>query len=248
MCTPLPDSPNGEHLADALQREARRRGVSLTRLVAPLWGKDRQYRVETLRGVRRPNQETIARIRALIAGQPLPARPPRKAHPNQNVRRVDREEAGLPPSKREIAESEKIARDAGQREREEVAKLAAHRARSSRLPGETLAEAVKREAVAAGRRRSIARVAGGGTGDHDEYGRKVEDGEDDPDVGELTAARRAAEMRDVASPSALIRRVKDEWPEKCSAVAAISIQLGVQQGEAWLRVVDAGIRALGEEA
>lgn len=66
-------------------------------------------------------------------------------------------------------------------------------------------------------------------------------------VGELRAARGERELRDVASPSALIRRATREWPDKCAAVAALAAQLGIARGETWLRVVEAGILSLSDD-
>lgn len=60
-------------------------------------------------------------------------------------------------------------------------------------------------------------------------------------IGDIRASRRQREMADVATPSALIRRAKSEWPEKCAAVQALAERLGIGLGEAWGKVLDAGI-------
>jgi hypothetical protein len=66
-------------------------------------------------------------------------------------------------------------------------------------------------------------------------------------VGELRAERSRREVQDVATPSALIRRATAEWPGRCAQVAAIAAQLGIPQGQTWLRVIEAGILSLQDD-
>lgn len=70
----------------------------------------------------------------------------------------------------------------------------------------------------------------------------------DCDLGEVTAERREREIRDISSPSALIRRAQREWPDACRKVAAAAEQLGLPLGEAWRRAIFAGVDAMAEGA
>lgn len=56
--------------------------------------------------------------------------------------------------------------------------------------------------------------------------------------------RREAELADLASPSSLIRRAERDWPDQAARVAALAVEAGVQRGEAWRRVIVAGIESL----
>lgn len=238
------DNASGQDLADALRAAAKARGESVTDMLLPItrWP---QTWLSQLEKARRPKTKTIERVRAILAGEMLPPRAERTACPQQLVRRVDREAAGLKPSGRELAEMDALRRQREAREAEAGAHDAAERAKTSRLPGETLAEAVRREALAAGQRRRAAGVAGGGS--QQSLASVEADLEDDEGVGEVTAERRQRELRDVASPSALIRRATKEWPDKCRSVAGLAAQMGIAQGETWLRVIEAGILSIADD-
>lgn len=88
-------------------------------------------------------------------------------------------------------------------------------ARERRRPGETLGDALRR------------------------IGREA----DAEEQAEAAEERRRALSR-LASPSALIRRATEEWPAQSARVAAIAAEQGIARGEAWLRVIEAGIDTL----
>ena len=62
---------SGEYLADRLRAAARARGVSVNVFVAPLTRNPAGF-LQTLSCAASPRPHTIARIEALIAGEPLP--------------------------------------------------------------------------------------------------------------------------------------------------------------------------------
>lgn len=62
---------NGEYLADRLRATARARGVSVNVFVVPLTRNPAGF-LQTLSCAASPRPHTIARIEALIAGEPLP--------------------------------------------------------------------------------------------------------------------------------------------------------------------------------
>jgi hypothetical protein len=61
----------GEQLYDELCRAAGAAGKSLSALVAPLFNGS-SWKIEQIRIAQAPKPQTIARVRALIAGEPLP--------------------------------------------------------------------------------------------------------------------------------------------------------------------------------
>lgn len=210
------EAPTGADLFRLLEAEADRRGLTVNRFIRPLAINPGPY-LANLRKAKRPKPETVARVRALIAGEDVPE----PAWKQERARQVDsiHEERGRVEERQQAAETAALAR----------------------LPGETLADAVRREAVDAGKRRGLARLTGG-------VHRPVPaEAPDDPDIGHIMAARRAAEDRDLATPSALIRRATREWPDKCAKVAGLAARMGVQLGEAWQRVIDAGVMTVAED-
>jgi hypothetical protein len=72
----------GEQLHDQVRAAAQASGQSIKAFVRPLFG-DSSWKLEQLRIAKTPTQSTIDRVRALIAGEPLPAAPvsPRKGLP-----------------------------------------------------------------------------------------------------------------------------------------------------------------------
>jgi hypothetical protein len=67
--------PSGLDLVHRLRVEADRRGELLSEFVAPLAREPRRF-IRQLRSAARPTPATIARVAALIAGEPLPERLP----------------------------------------------------------------------------------------------------------------------------------------------------------------------------
>jgi hypothetical protein len=249
---PAPSDPifaaepqTGAEWEELIRREAMRRGIPLSQWLAPFTPHVGTW-LDQLKQAKRPRPRTIERIKALLADEPVEPPVRNVAGPLATARREDRASAGLPPSGRAIRDARALDLCAEQREREETARQAAERGQALRQPGETLAEAVAREAREIGERRTRARSIQ--TVSHVLDSAVVEEPDgDDPDVGEITAERRSRELRDIASPSALIRKATAEWPDKCLAVAAIAVQLGIQKGEAWLRVIEAGLLTISED-
>ena len=64
------DHPTGAELADALRQEAKRRGIPLSQFTEPLQVSNGFMKM--LHNAKKPRAITVARIRALIAGEPLP--------------------------------------------------------------------------------------------------------------------------------------------------------------------------------
>ncbi len=240
----LPERPTGQQLHDALLAAARASDLSQRTFLAPLWNLPKNG-MEQLRATEWPKPATVARIRAFLAGEPIEPPAKKEAHPNQLVRRTEREAAGLPPSERELAEKRSLTLSAAA-EADRQAKIeTAERAALRRLPGETLQDAVKREAREKGERRASARSTG--TVSHPlTIADEVEAAEADAAIGAVTADRRAREARELTTASALIRKAAAEWPDQCARVARLACEMGVGVGEAWRRVIGAGIDCLDE--
>jgi hypothetical protein len=235
----LPAKPTGNDLVDAVEAAARRAGVPLHTFIQPLCndvGKLQQMRVAI-----RPYARTIERVRALIAGEAVPPamreRPP--TVPQQFVRRSEREAAGLPPSERELRETDTLR--AVQMQRAKIDHLRdvndtrhAQRERFS-------AEVAEREAMERIARRNQARCTG--TVSHpidlsDALGDTL------VDLIDTASDRRARELEELQSPSSVLRRAQRDWPEQCAKVKAIAAELEVTLAEAWHRVIGAGVDCL----
>lgn len=121
------NSITGEQLYNELRAAAAKSGKSLTKFVAPLYSDN--TKLEQLRMAKTPKQTTVDRVRALLAGQSLPEiRPsPRK---------------GVPTAGDRLKGANGEYRITG----EEIASRRAltDLARTDRLPGETLQDAIKR--------------------------------------------------------------------------------------------------------
>jgi hypothetical protein len=89
------------------------------------------------------------------------------------------------------------------------------RAHAERRAGETLGDALRR------------------------IGREV-----DAEDRAVAEERRERELIEMGTPGTLIRRAQRDWPEQCTKVAALAAEMGVAKGEAWARVIAAGIDSL----
>lgn len=185
---------------------------------------------------------TAARIRAFIAEHQLPTGAPQgepvaggaesKCAPSP-VPSAPFESDSVPElSNNKRDQHERAALASARSERHDEQRMEAAVAAATRLPGETLAQAVKREAEARVRQSRSA------------FKSNIAHFIDGEDVGAITAHRRAKEFADVATPSALIRRAQAEWPDQCIKVKAVAEEIGVTAAEAWLRVIRAGIDCL----
>lgn len=133
------DQPTGEQLYQELRTEAARRRVSLHSLGALLFPNGPGWKLEQMRIAAAPKPETVARVRALIAGQ-LPPLP-------DTITRQAREAAGLPASKRQVQEERVL--DWRLREKADVEHRLnlSRQAHDLRRPGETLHAAAARLAT-----------------------------------------------------------------------------------------------------
>jgi len=149
---PPVDYPTGAQLTEELRNAAHQLDLPLAVFLAPISGVMSPNRyLAQLSIAKRPKPETVARIRALITGQNVdPTLPPhyfdRRNPVSGNAIMRDRAQA--------------VAEEA--RRKEDEARRASEMARALRGPGETLADAAKREAVEDGEQRKLARAAGGG--------------------------------------------------------------------------------------
>lgn len=114
--------PSGLDLVHQLRVEADRRGELLSEFVAPLARDPRKF-IRQLKTAARPTPVTIARIRALIEGEPLPER--------------------LPPAAGAFGPGFKPAATETQ-EKVEFRRALAEEAARYRRPGETLHDAQRR--------------------------------------------------------------------------------------------------------
>lgn len=147
-----PPVVTGAQLTEELRNAAHQLGLPLATFLAPISGALSANRyLAQLSIAKRPKPETVARIRALIAGQHV--------------------DPTLPPhyfDRRNPVSGNAVMRDRAQvvaeetRRKENDARRASELARALRGPGETLADAAKREAVEDGEQRRLARTAGGG--------------------------------------------------------------------------------------
>jgi hypothetical protein len=135
----------GEDLHRQLIEAATTAGVPLRQFVAPLFIEP-NWHLEQLRIAKAPKQTTIDRVRALIAGEPLP--PTRSGRYHRDARafglsRADAEAAGIPPSGRSLSEGNTLARLTAEKARVELSRHLSDLARESRRPGQTLADRVR---------------------------------------------------------------------------------------------------------
>lgn len=143
----------GEQLHRELCAAARARGVSPQQFARPLFNEP-NWKLEQMRIAKRPTQLTIDRVRALIAGAPLP--PTRAGQYVRDARafglsRFAAEEAGIPPSLRSSREAAGLALTLERKAAVERARDLAEIARETRRPGQCLADRLRElraEAVA----------------------------------------------------------------------------------------------------
>jgi hypothetical protein len=129
----------GEQLHRELSEAARAAGMSLQRFARPLFSEP-NWKLEQLRIARKPKPSRIARVRALIAGEPLPEPSGnqycRDARAYASSRRGDRDALG---GLRDHSFEPRLTGDV-------IAARQAltRRARAERRPGETLQSAIQR--------------------------------------------------------------------------------------------------------
>jgi len=121
----------GQDLYDDLQRAAHAAGTTLNKFAAPLFAEGQTaWKLEQLRIAHNPMPHTIARVRALIAGEPLPEA---RTSPIKGKTIRTRDERPSGSSETRLSGDVIAAR-----------RNLTDQARTERLPGETLAAAVRR--------------------------------------------------------------------------------------------------------
>ena len=139
-----PQTVTGEQLYQEICTAAAKAGQGLAPFARPLFGSgcSASWKLEQLRIARYPQRHTIDRVRALVAGKPIPAGPVHRKgvydSDLQRMTRIERERRGLPPSRRAIKESA-LAENAQERRAQlERARDLADLARETRRPGQTV--------------------------------------------------------------------------------------------------------------
>jgi hypothetical protein len=111
----------GEQLHRELCEAASAAGVSVQKFARPLFSEP-NWKLEQMRIAKHPTQLTIERVRALVAGRPIPpsrgqyVRDPRAI----GLSRIEAEEAGIPPSARSVNERELLSQQAAFKARVEL--------------------------------------------------------------------------------------------------------------------------------
>jgi hypothetical protein len=124
--------PTGQSLLDELRVAANARGQSLTAFIAPLVSSSPENFIAQLGRAEYPTSLTVARVRACIAGEPVP---PARVSPFKGKRgRQERARHGDPVVRADEIEARRQLTEA---------------AHAARRPGETLEQALKRLADAA---------------------------------------------------------------------------------------------------
>ncbi|HEY8593286.1 MAG TPA: hypothetical protein VIL42_10555 [Sphingomicrobium sp.] len=223
---PSPGAVDGQKLYDELVAAAAAAGMGLKRFAQPLWNQDSGWKLEQLRIAKRPQAATIARVRALIAGDPLP--------PPHNAPSADRDDDGLrrPDSRSNL--------EAVNRDRAKVAHLRDVNETRHEEHARRLREVTRREAAERAARRGKAHLPSRAIDLTDAVGDALVDQID------TAADRRAREYEEIASPSSLLRRAQRDWPDQCVKVKTLAEELGVTLAEAWRRAIAAGVDCLSE--
>lgn len=121
------------------------------------------------------------------------------------------------------------------------------------LPGPSISDQVKAEAADKAERRSLARKMSGGLTPlasesiADKFRRLAAevDAEEGEDLAEADSSdRRDRDLDRLPSPSAVLGRAKRDWPKQCADVQALAAKRGIGLGEAWRRVIKAGVDCL----
>ncbi len=146
IALPDDDAP-GTVWTSALRLAAKAKGVPLKTIVAPIWANatNPASNLASMEMARRVRPDLLVRVKAALRGDPVPPKPA----------------ADGTASKRSEREAKALARQSAERERLLAAQ--AESAEREQQRAQSLADAVKAEAEAAGRSRRIAGTVGGGT-------------------------------------------------------------------------------------
>lgn len=169
-----------------------------------------------LRHAKHPTRKTIERARALMAGEIKLG----ELSPNKRFQGQRAEEATASSQQvallRDINETRHEERD--RRVREVVAREAEERA------------ARRHQA----RRLTVAHPLDAGDAVSDALLDRIDTASD----------RRQRELEELPTASSVLRRAQRDWPDQCDKVKALAAELGVTLGEAWRRVIGAGVDCL----
>lgn len=138
------DRPSGEDLYQELIAEAKRRSVGVYHLGRKLWPYGTNWKLEQLRIAKAPQEATIKRIRAVIAGESIEPSFDAEVDPPAPIARAHRRELGLAPSQREHEENRLLERQLEIKRQLEDRIDVCRLAHAKRLPGETLHAAAAR--------------------------------------------------------------------------------------------------------
>lgn len=137
-------SVTGEQLFEELRAAAAAARVSLYKFSLPLFSEPK-WKLEQLRIAKHPTQLTIERVRALVAGLPIPPsrgqyiRDPRAI----GLSRAEAEEADISPSARSINERALLDQQAASKARVELNRQLTELAHETRRPGQCVADRVR---------------------------------------------------------------------------------------------------------
>lgn len=133
----------GAHLVALVEQAARQRGLPINDFARPL-SSDPNGWLEQLTLAIRPQTWTIARVRALIEGRPIPETPRHQIPNGLSISRAERARRGMEPSGRSRIEREAIVRQTATRRADEHRLALSRKAHELRQPGETLAACAAR--------------------------------------------------------------------------------------------------------
>lgn len=133
------EAPSGEQLYLELCESAARAGVSLARFAAPLFN-GASWKIEQMRIAAQPTDLTVRRVRALIAGEPLPTRPRLVDQGHQRMTRAQAADLGLPPSGRAQYEQHLLEQQHSARAHVDWQMAISEEAKLTRRSGQTIAD------------------------------------------------------------------------------------------------------------
>jgi hypothetical protein len=133
------EQPTGEVLYNEVCEAAAKAGKSLAAFVSPIFN-GASWKIEQMRIAKKPTVSTIKRVRALVAGEPLP---PRRFHRDPRaagLSRLEAEQRGFERSKRSVYEQHLLDGQLAAKARLERHRFLSEAARETRRPGQTLQE------------------------------------------------------------------------------------------------------------
>lgn len=133
----MASGPTGEQLYNELCSAAAKAGRGLGGFAAPLFN-GASWKIEQMRIAARPTPLTVRRVRALIAGEPIPGHRLDVRH--LTMTRAQAAELGVPPSGRAKYEQHLLEQQQSARARVEWQMAISEEAKLTRRPGQTIAD------------------------------------------------------------------------------------------------------------